>query len=77
MAFLLVFSFAITQAGILSKVDAAVANILFDVNDSDPFASYCVNADGLVNIVFASNMADKFMPRCRPICRDTPISLVY
>ena len=39
-------------------------NILFYFNDSDPFACYCVNADGLVNIVFAGNMADKFMLHC-------------
>jgi|GEM_PF-2347946 len=64
VAFLLVFSFTIARADILSKVDAAVANILFDVNDLDPFTSYRVDDNGLENMVFASKISDKFMQCC-------------
>lgn len=50
---------SLAQADALSKADLAVANILFDFDGSDQFATYRVNDDGFVDIVFASNMPDK------------------
>lgn len=47
------------MADALTRVDAAVANILFDFDGADEFASYRVNEDGFVDIVFARNMPDK------------------
>lgn len=41
-----------------SKADLAVANILFDYDAPAEFATYRVRDDGLVEIVFASNMPD-------------------
>lgn len=41
-----------------SKADLAVANILFDYDAPSEFATYRVRDDGLVEIVFASNMPD-------------------
>lgn len=42
-----------------SKADEAVAVTLFEYEGSDEFASYRVNEDGFVDIVFARNMPDK------------------
>lgn len=59
---LLVFALhfvGLAQADALSKADAAVANILFEFDGSDQFASYRVSEDGFVDIVFARNMPDK------------------
>lgn len=54
---LLLFS-PICHADKLEKADTAVANILFDYDGSNEFASYRVSEDGFVDIVFASNMPD-------------------
>ena len=59
VTFLFVSFTSLVQADELSKADLAVANILFDFDGSDQFASYSVNEDGFVDIVFASNMPDK------------------
>ena len=59
VTFLFVSFSSLAQADALSKADLAVANILFDFDGSDQFASYRVNDDGFVNIVFARNMPDK------------------
>jgi hypothetical protein len=40
------------------KADLAVANILFDYDGANEFASYRVNDSGFVDITFASNMPD-------------------
>jgi len=40
------------------KADLAVANILFDYDGANEFASYRVNNKGFVDITFASNMPD-------------------
>ena len=40
----------------LSKADSAVANILFEYDGSEAFASYTVNDSGFVDIIFANNM---------------------
>ena len=57
---LLLISFSgLPHADALSKADAAVANILFDFDGADEFATYRVNDDGFVDIVFARNMPDK------------------
>ena len=42
-----------------SRADEAVAVTLFEYEGSDEFASYRVNEDGFVDIVFAQNMPDK------------------
>lgn len=42
----------------LSKADAAVANILFEYDGSEQYASYIISEDGDVNITFAENMPD-------------------
>lgn len=42
----------------LGKADAAVANILFDYDGAQEFASYRVNEDGFVDIIFARNTPD-------------------
>ena len=55
---LLLFATSQVHADALSKADLAVANILFDFDGSDQFASYRVNDDGFVDIVFARNMPD-------------------
>ena len=60
VAAVVLFGFAgLASADALSKADAAVANILFDFDGSDQFATYRVNEDGFVDIVFASNMPDR------------------
>ena len=41
-----------------SKADAAVANILFDYDYGNEFASYRVNEDGFVDILMARNTPD-------------------
>jgi len=40
------------------KADAAVADILFNYDGAEEFASYAVRADGFVDITFARNMPD-------------------
>ena len=55
---LLVFACSV-HAGERDKSDTAVANILFDYDGSEEFASYLVKDDGFVDINFASNMPDK------------------
>lgn len=39
----------------LSRADSAVANILFEYEGSEAFASYTVSDSGFVDIVFANN----------------------
>lgn len=39
--------------------DTAVADILFEYEGSDQFASYAVSEDGFVDITFASNIPDE------------------
>ena len=41
-----------------ARADLAVANILFEYDDASDFATYQVNEEGLVDIVFARNMPD-------------------
>lgn len=43
----------------LSRADAAVANILFEYDGSEQFASYSISERGDVNITFAENMPDE------------------
>ena len=42
----------------LTKADEAVANILFEYDGSEEFASYKANEDGSVDLVFARNTPD-------------------
>jgi len=46
-------------ADTLDNADAAVANILFDYEGSEEFATYIIKDDGFVDITFARNMPDK------------------
>ncbi|MDP1681704.1 MAG: hypothetical protein Q8L39_08000 [Burkholderiales bacterium] len=41
-----------------SKADRAVANLLFEYDGAEEFASYLIRLDGLADISFASNMPD-------------------
>lgn len=41
------------------QADEAVADILFDYDNSSDFATYSVNERGFVSITFASNMPDE------------------
>lgn len=41
-----------------SKADRAVANLLFEYEGAEEFASYLIRTDGLADISFASNMPD-------------------
>ena len=41
-----------------SKADRAVANLLFEYDGAEEFASYLIRSDGLADISFASNMPD-------------------
>lgn len=43
----------------LSKADAAVSDILFGFDGSEEYATYRVNEDGSVELVFASNTPDE------------------
>lgn len=43
----------------MDKASAAVANILFDFDGAEQFATYSVNDDGFVDITFARNMPDR------------------
>jgi hypothetical protein len=52
------FTFGVV-ADELEKADSAVANILFDYDGSQEFASYMINDDGFVDITFATNTPDK------------------
>ncbi|MGD9390494.1 MAG: hypothetical protein PVG18_08475 [Thioalkalispiraceae bacterium] len=49
---------ALAEMDALSKADQAVAIILFEYEGADEFATYRVNDDGFVDIVFARNMPD-------------------
>ena len=43
----------------LEQADAAVANILFEYDGSEEYATYKANDDGSVDLVFSSNTPDK------------------
>jgi len=43
----------------LAQADAAVANILFEYDGSEEYATYKANDDGSVDLVFASNTPDE------------------
>lgn len=55
---LLVLAVPLQAADARSRADAAVADILFDYDGAEEFASYAVRADGFVDITFARNMPD-------------------
>jgi len=62
MIFILLFMLygtANALADELNDADAAVANILFDYEGSEEFATYIIKDDGFVDITFARNMPDK------------------
>ena len=54
---MLLLSF-VALADELGKADEAVANILFEYDGSEEYATYKANEDGSVDLVFASNMPD-------------------
>lgn len=41
------------------RADSAVADILFEFDGSEQYASYVVNSDGFVDITFARNIPDE------------------
>lgn len=45
------------------KADSAVADILFDFDGSETYATYTVNQEGFVEITFASNIPDELYSR--------------
>lgn len=51
-------SLPLMAEGVLLKADAAVANILFEYDGSEEYATYKVNDDGSVDLIFASNTPD-------------------
>lgn len=54
------FSFSLPlHADESSQADAAVANILFEYDGSEEYASYKANDDGSVDLIFASNTPDR------------------
>ena len=57
LAIFMCFSVA-TFADELTKADEEVANILFEYDGSEEFATYRANEDGSVDLVFASNTPD-------------------
>jgi hypothetical protein len=62
LALLISYAYSVTgyaEMDAQSKADEAVAVTLFEYEGSDEFASYRVNEDGFVDIVFARNMPDK------------------
>jgi len=42
----------------LGKADSAVANLLFEYDGSEEYATYKANEDGSVDLIFASNTPD-------------------
>jgi hypothetical protein len=49
----------VLNADELTQADAAVANILFEYDGSEEYATYKANDDGSVDLIFASNTPDK------------------
>jgi hypothetical protein len=56
--FLVLFSNSGIAEDAVSRADYAVANILFEYDGSEAFASYTVNDNGFIDIVFANNFPD-------------------
>lgn len=56
-ALLLCFSLSL-HADELDKADSAVANVLFEYDGSEEYASYKANEDGSVDLIFARNTPD-------------------
>lgn len=55
LSLLLVWPPVAAEEDAQSKADSAVANILFDYDYGDEFASYRVSEDGFVDLLMASN----------------------
>ena len=59
--FVVVFCFGLSlsvYADELGKADSAVANLLFEYDGSEEYATYKANEDGSVDLIFASNTPD-------------------
>ena len=59
--FLIVFCFNLPlslHADELEKADSAVANLLFEYDGSEEYATYKANEDGSVDLIFARNTPD-------------------
>lgn len=50
---------SLSHADEATQADAAVANILFEYDGSEEYASYKANDDGSVDLIFSSNTPDK------------------
>ena len=59
LTLLSLFSAAVVHADELERADAAVANILFEYDGSEEFATYKANDDDSVDLIFASNTLDE------------------
>jgi hypothetical protein len=57
--FCCLLSTSMLHADELAQADAAVANILFEYDGSEEYATYKANDDGSVDLIFASNTPDK------------------
>ncbi len=55
----LIFAAPVVASDAEYKADSAVADILFEYDGSEQYASYAVNEDGFVDITFASNIPDE------------------
>lgn len=55
----IVFSISVQASDAQFAADSAVADILFEYDGSEEFASYVVSGDGFVDISFASNIPDE------------------
>ena len=58
-----------------SKADRAVANLLFEYEGADEFASYLIRLDGLADISFANNMPDALYSEQLAKLQNIPISM--
>ena len=54
------------------KADSAVADILFEYDGSEEFASYSINSKGFVDITFAKNMPDEMYSEIMNKLRNHP-----
>lgn len=59
LAVAILFSIAVQADDAQFTADSAVADILFDYDGADEFASYSVNDSGFVEITFANNIPDE------------------
>ena len=62
----------VAHADELLKADSAVANILFEYDGSEEYATYKVNEDGSVDLIFARNAPDSLYDEILTKLQDNP-----